>query len=268
MERYFTISEISKLFNLGLDSLRYYEKIGLISPKRGPNNYRLYRLGEMYRLNIITDLRKLHFSLEQIKEYLDNQSLHHTLLLLNNEKEEIKKEINRLKNQTAIINRQIEMIKGYQVKETNVVSIKHYEPRYYVQLEKNFTLDEEFDFSIRCLIKKYGFALHQFDDLKIGASISLKDVKKGICGKYLNVFAVQKNESKMLHDIMPSGDYLCYSYRGSYRNLPKCINDIVFFADKYNLHLDDYIHEYYLIDNRYTVRTEEFLTEIQIRIIK
>ncbi|NCD08752.1 MAG: MerR family transcriptional regulator [Negativicutes bacterium] len=268
MEKYFTISEISKLFNIGLDSLRYYEKIGLISPKRGPNNYRLYRLGEMYRLNIIAELRKLHFSLEQIKEYMDNQSLNHTLMLLSNEKDEIKKEITRLRRQTAAINAQIEMIKEYQTKETNVVSIKHYEPRYSVQLETNFTIDEEFDFSIRCLLKKHGFALHQFDNLKIGASISLHDVKNGICGKYLNVFVVQNQEMQVLQDIMPGGDYLCYCYRGSYRNLSKCIHDILTFAEQKNLKLDDVIHEYYLIDNRYTVRTEEFLTEIQIRIIE
>lgn len=40
MEKYFKIKEISTLFNIGIDSLRYYEKIGLIKPKRGKNNYR------------------------------------------------------------------------------------------------------------------------------------------------------------------------------------------------------------------------------------
>ena len=55
MKDYYTISEISKLYGIGTDSLRYYEEAGALEPKRGKNNYRLYRLKDVYRLNIIRD---------------------------------------------------------------------------------------------------------------------------------------------------------------------------------------------------------------------
>lgn len=35
MKQFFKINEISKLYNIGPDSLRYYEKLGLLAPKRG-----------------------------------------------------------------------------------------------------------------------------------------------------------------------------------------------------------------------------------------
>lgn len=41
MKEYYTVSEISRLYGIGIDSLRYYEKIGALSPRRGENNYRL-----------------------------------------------------------------------------------------------------------------------------------------------------------------------------------------------------------------------------------
>ena len=47
MEKYFKIGEISKLYHIGPDSLRYYEKIGILKPKRGENQYRLYRTEEI-----------------------------------------------------------------------------------------------------------------------------------------------------------------------------------------------------------------------------
>ena len=34
MEKYFKIGEISKLYGIGVDSIRYYEEIGLIKPER------------------------------------------------------------------------------------------------------------------------------------------------------------------------------------------------------------------------------------------
>ena len=57
MKDYYKISEISKLYGIGVDSLRYYERLGLIHPKRDTNGYRLYHLKDIYKLNLIRDLR-------------------------------------------------------------------------------------------------------------------------------------------------------------------------------------------------------------------
>ena len=75
MKNYYKISEISKLYDIGVDSLRYYERLGILTPKRDTNGYRLYNLTDLYKLNIIRDLRALNFSMTQIKDYLDKQSL-------------------------------------------------------------------------------------------------------------------------------------------------------------------------------------------------
>ena len=75
MKNYYKISEISKLYNIGPDSLRYYEQLGILKPKRDTNGYRLYGLHELYKLNMIRDLWSLDFSMDQIKEYLEKQSV-------------------------------------------------------------------------------------------------------------------------------------------------------------------------------------------------
>lgn len=38
MEKYFKIGEISRMYHIGADSLRYYEKLGILRPKRGRTN--------------------------------------------------------------------------------------------------------------------------------------------------------------------------------------------------------------------------------------
>src|SRR5699024_11355869 len=79
MKDYYKINEISKLYGIGVDSLRYYERLGILKPRRDTNGYRLYSLKEMYKLNMIRDLRRLNFSMEQIKAYLEGQTVDNTL---------------------------------------------------------------------------------------------------------------------------------------------------------------------------------------------
>ena len=85
MKEFFKIGEISKLYHIGADSLRYYEELGILSPKRGENQYRLYSLNDLWKLNVIRDLRSLDFSMERIKEYMDHRSIHSTEQLLSEE---------------------------------------------------------------------------------------------------------------------------------------------------------------------------------------
>ena len=37
MKQYYKINEIAKQYNIGVDSLRYYEELGILQPKRGEN---------------------------------------------------------------------------------------------------------------------------------------------------------------------------------------------------------------------------------------
>ena len=97
MKEFFKIGEISKLYHIGTDSLRYYEELGILTPKRGPNQYRLYSLNDLWKLNVIRDLRSLDFSMERIKEYMDHRSIQSTEQLLAEELLVIKNKIRELR---------------------------------------------------------------------------------------------------------------------------------------------------------------------------
>ena len=96
MQEYFKIGEISRLYGIGVDSLRYYEKIGLLQPERSESGYRHYSIREIWKLNIIRDLRKLDFSMEQIARYLRNHNVDSTLSLLKEEQQAIEEKIHSL----------------------------------------------------------------------------------------------------------------------------------------------------------------------------
>ena len=82
----YSIKEAKTLYGLTTDALYYYEEKGLVTPKRNESNgYRIYGARDFWRLNMITELRNMGFSLDKIKDYLDNHNLASTMQLLNDE---------------------------------------------------------------------------------------------------------------------------------------------------------------------------------------
>ena len=65
------IGVIAKQSGFSKDTLRYYEKIGLIqlsSQSRGDNNYRIYDSSILQELHFIKGLKNIGFTLNEIKE--------------------------------------------------------------------------------------------------------------------------------------------------------------------------------------------------------
>jgi DNA-binding transcriptional MerR regulator len=70
------IGQVSKQYKISIQTLRYYEEIGLIQSTRNDDNaYRFYDEAAIKQLHSIIFLRKLRISLKQIKEILNNQNV-------------------------------------------------------------------------------------------------------------------------------------------------------------------------------------------------
>lgn len=64
------IGEVSKRYGITVDTLRYYEKIGLLTVKR-INNNRFYTEENIKKLESILAMKEMMFSLEEIKRVLE-----------------------------------------------------------------------------------------------------------------------------------------------------------------------------------------------------
>ena len=264
MKNYYKISEISKLYDIGVDSLRYYEKLGILTPKRDTKGYRLYNLTDLYKLNIIRDLRALDFSMTQIKDYLDRQSLDNTLALLNQEQELIDREIENLKNRRTIIQDRIRDLQISKEIETGKMNIKNFPLRYCVRLNEHITRDEEMDLIIKKLHQKHEAKIRDLGNLTIGAFLSMPSINQGIANVYDSVFFVLEQERQDFDFILPAGEYLSYFYRGSYEQNAAHVKKMVEYLKKNKIVSSNEPFELFTVDNRDTMETCEFLTEIQI----
>ncbi|MFC5406045.1 MerR family transcriptional regulator [Cohnella soli] len=66
-----SIGQVAELTGFSIDTLRYYEKIGLTKPpERGPGGLRLYSDDDVRTLSSLHCLKKTGLSLEGMKEFL------------------------------------------------------------------------------------------------------------------------------------------------------------------------------------------------------
>ena len=66
------IGEIAKHARIGIETIRYYEKAGLLQePQRRPSGYRQYDESTLVRLDYIRKAKALGFTLAEIRELLE-----------------------------------------------------------------------------------------------------------------------------------------------------------------------------------------------------
>lgn len=72
MAQSFTIGKLAQKAEVSIDSIRFYERCGLLAkPARTETNYRIYPLEAARRLRFIKKAQKLGFSLTEIQELLE-----------------------------------------------------------------------------------------------------------------------------------------------------------------------------------------------------
>ncbi len=83
MSQYMSIGKVSKLKNVSIKSLRYYDQIGILKPAfvNTETNYRYYTKDQLYLLDAITVCIKLGIPLKDLNNYVENSSINLQKLL-------------------------------------------------------------------------------------------------------------------------------------------------------------------------------------------
>lgn len=91
----FTIGDVSKRLGISRDSLRFYEKKGIISPQKLENGYRCYSYEDIRRLLDIMFYRRLNFSIEDINQIVHQSSFGSYYTMIQEKIAEEKQEVER-----------------------------------------------------------------------------------------------------------------------------------------------------------------------------
>lgn len=264
MEKYFRIGEISKLYGIGVDSLRYYEKLGLIHPKRSESGYRLYSIHDIWCLNVIRDLRGLDFSMEQISDYLAFHTVDSTLKLLKEERDTIAEKIKNLRQLYDNVEHRMQTIRLANQKTAGAFKCRHFPARRCYCIQDHYTSDEEMDILIKRLLNLDKNRFYVIGSNQIGSTIPLKRAKNGEFGRYSSVFLTDPKGDHLL----PEGDYVTVCYRGSCKQNTDYIPALFRYADEHGFQPVGDILEILWIDIHTSAVPDEHVTELQLQVQK
>ena len=67
----YTIKQVSELLGIPKATLRYYDQLGIVSPKRAENSYRCYTKQDILDLKNVEVMKCSNFSLTEIRQVMD-----------------------------------------------------------------------------------------------------------------------------------------------------------------------------------------------------
>lgn len=275
-KKFYNIGEVSRICNIPISTLRYYDEIGLIVPDKvdPATGYRYYSNMQLSIIDTITYFRYLGISLKDIKAYLKEPGDHQLLNSLQKKLDSMDKEIEELimkKNSIQFLQRQLKgILTGYPFNE---IFIKKWPRRSIWALETQDTTSKEiskFNYTVRYIHNNLFPHTPVFND-QIGAAFSYKDNigKDYLQYKYIYLeVAPDINVDTIKNIDLPAGEYLSIRYRWSPENCVAALNCIQeYIAGHSGIAIHDNILELPIVSGQPGMTGENHVTELQALIL-
>lgn len=268
MNGLFTIGEVSKLFDINIKTLRYYDEINLFKPIFIDkfNKYRYYSADQFEQLNTIMYLKALGMPLNKIKFHLSTRSIDNIRQLLEEQKKITVEKIKELQYiERKIENRLKQINYAINYDKLNIVEEIEFDERNIILLKEKIKCNKDLELSIRNLENKSRKKASIFNG-KIGVSISKDNLKRKRFNEYDSIFSFTDGEeyNKQLRKILLKGTYVTIRFNGNHKDSPSYYDKLLKYIKKNKYEIADDSIEIALIDFGLTTKKSEFITEIQI----
>lgn len=266
-EKTFKIGELSKIFNIGVDSIRYYEKVGILEPIRNPeNNYRFYTIEDFRRLALIRELLGLGFSTEQIRFFITNRNIQKTCDMLASELTAINQKITQLKHVQKNLKNRLGTIQSMAARYNNEqIDELHLPARNCIMIHDDHLRDNMVDYY---LIKHMNRHHDHVGTIGLCDCYTLDLPGSNPDSLYYrtkNVFFYSDFlDKKECNYTLPEGLYLSLIYRGPLTKTKELLPSMYTYAQKKGYTITQEPIEFCFIDEYETGNEEEYLIELQL----
>ncbi|RAV23403.1 MerR family transcriptional regulator [Paenibacillus contaminans] len=121
MKNFYSIQEVSRILGIPKDTLRYYDRIGIVSPSRDDNRYRKYSKNDLIDLMNIQIMQYAEFSLDEIKgkfgfhrmENVDPEYCQEVAAFLETKNAEMRKKIAHLEKVSQLLDVAAETLRDF-----------------------------------------------------------------------------------------------------------------------------------------------------------
>ena len=271
MKSKFSIGEVAKIHNVTVETLRHYDRVGLLKPSYINSNtgYRYYSAKDFIILDLIKQCKAMGLSLDEIKNIIENYTSPESVLhVIRKQKviiDEKIKELNKIKDNITFLE---ERIKVSLDEGLNKIFIKFYEERIFIKYDNTNRFTEEFEVNLSKILAEVERKYTYFNK-ELGFVISYKDLKEDNKVTYRNTmidFTGRMNITEYDKSILPRGKYLTLNFDDDYNYTRKYYDIIMEFIEKNNIQILGDFYETYIITRISSNGMEKSLGKIQILI--
>lgn len=263
---YFKIGELTKLFNIGSDSIRYYEKVGIIHPLHDEKNgYRLYSLDDIRIIAMTREMLSLNFSTEEIRMFIENRTTDKTIALFEKELNLINDQIVNLLQQKMTIQGRLSDIHNTLAHKTDceIRLLEFYERPCIVISDTNVPDDY-----VSLITLEYMQSHPQRVDTIGGCDCYTLDIQgSNPASDYYrtkNVFFYSESLNYQSNYSLPAGCYLSLYYTGSLKRTKELLPSLYDYAKKHHLKVCGDPIEFDHIDSYETNHEHEYVIELEL----
>lgn len=271
MGKYLSIGQMGKLNNLSVQTLRHYEKVGILKPSyiNEDTGYRYYSMKDFNTIDLIKQCKAMGLSLEEIKEVINNYtSLESIVDILGNQKEIIAQKIKELENVKNKVEFLEDKIKISLSKGINEVFIKENEERKFIQYNFTDRFSDEFEINLRKILLEVERDYENVN-AEIAFTISYEEVKEKGLAECKNVM-INLGENVFYEDdkiiSMKKGKYLTMYFDDTYRDSGKYYTRIMKYIEENNIKTIGDFNEIYIMTRVGNDGREKSLGQIEILI--
>ncbi|MCO6558630.1 MAG: MerR family transcriptional regulator [Bifidobacterium sp.] len=222
-----SIKETAETYGVSIDTLYYYEKLGLVVPKRNPyNSYRVYDSADFFKLNVIMELRAMGVSLEDIQEYLNHHDFKSTLTLLDKKIWSLQEQIDKLTKQQHDIVQELKYdLIALSDAQTSVMTIEELDARPCELVSTDFLFYEDIPYAFAQYM-----AVNKHERLKTLRSIPtyLVDTTQKVNGcfpsKSIMLYTGESNPK--IPYVLAKGLYACRTFKGPFLECAKVYDEM------------------------------------------
>ena len=266
MKNLFSIGELSKLQNISRQTLIFYDKIGLFCPAYvdPENGYRYYSAAQLDFLDTICIMKRIGFSLDEIKSYLKEYTLDTSMVALRKQLTIIDRQIEELQLiKSRVEHRCLQLEQSAAIRSQHAeVSVQTVQSQYIVwqEVAAPYTLDRVSMATKQCFVRSFKEQLPVF--FQSGAIVPLARILQGQYTLASHAFLpIEKCSASGVVEL-PAGRCAVTYHTGDYLSIGTAYERLLHYCRAHRLPIISDSYEFALIDYLSTGDETEYITKI------
>lgn len=270
MKTYFSVGEISKLTNMSIQTLRYYDKRGLLKPSfiDSQNNYRYYSIEQFIKIDLLKQCKLMGLSLKEIEELLSSDiSAESMMKIIDNQRKILDQKINALEGIREYINFLDNRLKEATKLEENEIFIKCNDERVVKRYRCIINDEKDLEINLRNVLleaERNNWMLSS--EIGFETSIDILKSEDRVAYTAIMIYRNDEKNEDIENTIIPKGNYLTMYYDDGYKNNLKYYKKMLVFIEINNLEVCGNFNEFSILPRINSKEEEKTIVQLDIPI--